>query len=47
MATTISELLGIDETQIIPGTTPKLEIAIDKLLLPLLLFVLMSCRMIK
>lgn len=29
MATTISELLGIDETQIIPGTTPKLEIAID------------------
>lgn len=29
MATTISELLGTDETQIIPGTTPKLEIAID------------------
>ena len=29
MATTISELLGIDETQIIPGTTPKIEIAID------------------
>lgn len=29
MATTISELLGADETQIIPGTTPKLEIAID------------------
>lgn len=29
MATTISELLETDETQIIPGTTPKLEIAID------------------
>lgn len=29
MATTINELLGIDETQIIPGTTPRLEIAID------------------
>ena len=29
MATTISELLGTDETQIIPGTTPRLEIAID------------------
>lgn len=29
MATTISELLGTDETQIIPGTTPRLEITID------------------
>ena len=29
MATTISELLETDETQIIPGTTPRLEIAID------------------